>query len=103
MSDSVLELEGTWEEVRSHDAELTGCSVYLAARRDALAEVELTQRRPPTPREVMAMSPEARKRTMQEAALIAAPIYDADLALLPADRELTALSALDGKDFIGLD
>lgn len=52
-----------------------------------------------TARELLAMSPEERRPYLMAAAEAAAPLYEADLALPPAERELTAFTALDGEPF----
>ncbi len=54
-------------------------------------------------RELLAMSPEERGTYLRAAADAAAPIYEADLALPYAERELTALTALDGEPFLELE
>lgn len=41
-----------------------------------------------------------RDRIMEAAAAAAAPLYEADLALPVAERELTAFTALDGEPFL---
>ncbi len=41
-----------------------------------------------------------RNRLLAQAAEAAAPEYEADLALPPAERELTAFTALDGEPFL---
>ncbi len=50
----------------------------------------------PTARELLSVPPEERGAVLVRAAEQAAPLYDADLALPPPDRELTALTVLDG-------
>ncbi len=48
-----------------------------------------------TSRELLAMTPEERRPYLRAAAEAAAPLYAADLARPPLERELTALTALD--------
>jgi len=52
-----------------------------------------------TARGLLSLSPHERARVLVAAAEDAAPLYNADLALPPAERELTAFTALDGEDF----
>ena len=47
----------------------------------------------------LALPREEQDRLMAAAAEDAAPLYAADLALPPAERELTAFTALDGEPF----
>ena len=49
----------------------------------------------PTARQLLAMPEAERGRLLSEAAAHAAPLYEADLALPPEQRELTAISAVD--------
>ena len=49
----------------------------------------------PTARQILALPEAERDRILSEAAAHAAPLYEADLALPPEQRELTALSAID--------
>jgi len=49
----------------------------------------------PTARQLLAMPAAERSRYLAEAAAHAAPLYAADLALPPEQRELTAISAID--------
>lgn len=49
----------------------------------------------PTARQLLAMPEDERSRILSEAAAHAAPRYEADLALPPEQRELTAISAID--------
>jgi hypothetical protein len=46
---------------------------------------------------VAALPPEEQDRALAAAAADAADLYDADLALPPGERELTAFTALDGE------
>ena len=48
-----------------------------------------------TARQLLAMPEAERDRILSEAAAHAAPLYEADLALPPERRELTALSAIE--------
>jgi hypothetical protein len=48
---------------------------------------------------VAALAPEEQDRLMAAAAEEAAELYNADLALAPGERELTAFTALDGEEF----
>jgi hypothetical protein len=48
---------------------------------------------------VAVLPPEEQDRIMAAAAEEAAELYEADLALPPAERELTAFTALDGEDY----
>jgi len=48
----------------------------------------------PTARQLLAMPEAERNRILSEAAAHAAPLYEADLALPPEQRELTAISAI---------
>ena len=48
---------------------------------------------------LLALPPEQRGRVLAAAAENAAPLYEADLALPPAERELTAFTILDDEDF----
>ena len=48
-------------------------------------------------RELLKLSPEERGPYLRAAAADAAPLYHADLALPPAERELTAFTILDGE------
>jgi hypothetical protein len=48
---------------------------------------------------LLALPREEQERIMQAAFDKAAPLYNADLALPVAERELTAFTALDGDDF----
>jgi hypothetical protein len=52
-----------------------------------------------TARDLLAMAPAERSAYLRWAAEDAAPLYESDLALPPAERELTALTALDGEPF----
>ncbi len=49
-----------------------------------------------TARQLLAMPAAERDRILSEAAAHAAPLYEADLALPPEQRELTAISAIGG-------
>ena len=49
----------------------------------------------PTARQLLAMPEADRNRILSEAAAHAAPQYEADLALPPEQRELTAISAIE--------
>lgn len=49
----------------------------------------------PTARQLLAMPEAKRSRILSDAAAHAAPRYEADLALPPEQRELTAMSAID--------
>lgn len=49
--------------------------------------------------ELLRLSPEEREPYLRRAAEDAAPFYNADLALPPSERELTAFTALDGEPF----
>ncbi len=49
----------------------------------------------PTARQILAMPDAERGRILSEAATHAAPLYEADLALPPEQRELTALLAIE--------
>ncbi len=49
--------------------------------------------------ELLRLSPEEREPYLRRAAEDAAPLYNADLALPPGERELTAFTALDGEPF----
>jgi hypothetical protein len=51
-----------------------------------------------TPKDVLALPKAERDQLMREAAEAMAPLYEADLALPPHERELTAFTALDGVD-----
>jgi len=53
----------------------------------------------PTVRSLLALQPEERASLLVAAAERAAPMYAADLALPPNQRELTAFTVLDGEDF----
>lgn len=46
MNQPLRELEGTWEEIRAHDAELAGQRVRLIVLSPEEKEPEATQRRP---------------------------------------------------------
>jgi hypothetical protein len=59
--------------------------------------------RAPTARELLAMPPEQRRPYLEAAAAAAAPVYEEDLARPPHERELTALTILDGEDFYNYD
>lgn len=48
----------------------------------------------PTARQLLAMPEAQRDRYLSEAAAHAAPLYEADLALPPEQRELTAMTAV---------
>jgi hypothetical protein len=54
--------------------------------------------RPLTPLEALALPADVRGRILQAQAEAMAPYYEADLALPPHERELTAFTALDGVD-----
>ena len=49
----------------------------------------------PTARQLLAMPEAERDRYLSEAAAHAAPLYEADLALPPEQRELTAMTAIE--------
>lgn len=49
----------------------------------------------PTARQLLAMPAAERSRYLAEAAAHAAPLYEADLALPPEQRELTAIIAIE--------
>ncbi len=51
----------------------------------------------PTARELLKMPREVQDAYLKAAAADAAPLYNADLALPPAERELTAFTILDGE------
>ena len=51
-----------------------------------------------TARGLLALPTDERARFMAAAAEDAAPLYEADLALPAAERELTAFTALDGEE-----
>jgi hypothetical protein len=53
----------------------------------------------PDPVHLMTLPLEERRRILTAAAEEAAPLYSADLALPPEQRELTAFTALDGDEF----
>ena len=59
--------------------------------------------KPLTAREVMALPPDKRRAYMEAAADAAAPLYEADLAKPPAERELTAFTILDSEPFLDYD
>ena len=59
--------------------------------------VALTER-PLTPLEALALPADVRGRLLMAQAEAMAPYYEADLALPPSERELTAFTALDGVD-----
>ena len=50
-----------------------------------------------TARELLSLPADKRDAYLRAAAEDAAPLYEADLALPPSERELTALTALDGE------
>lgn len=116
--------EGTWEEVRAHDAELAGQRVRLVvitddatstrqsavkARESAFGkyagvlrsseEFMKEKHARPSARDLLRMPPAERDAYLRTAAESAAPLYEADLGLPPHERELTALTALDGEAF----
>jgi len=78
-----------------------------AARQRELDAVEyvrqLLERELPSPmltaRQLLALPPEQRAAHLAAAAQDAAPLYTQDLDLPEAQRELTALTALDGQTF----
>ena len=49
---------------------------------------------------LMSLPFDEQDRILAAAAETATPLYEADLALPPAERELTAFTALDGEDFV---
>ncbi len=49
----------------------------------------------PTARQLLAMPAAERDKFLSEAAAHAAPLYEADLALPPEQRQLTAISAIE--------
>src|SRR5438094_175964 len=63
------------------------------------AKVLLERQVMPLAVRVAALPPEEQDRIMAAAAEDAAELYNADLASPPAERELTAFTALDGEDF----
>ena len=65
----------------------------------ALLRLVGDKKRSPTARELLNLPKEARQRYLLAAAEAAAPLYEADLALPPEQRELTAFSALEGEPF----
>jgi len=56
----------------------------------------------PTARQLLLMPEAERDRYLSEAAAHAAPLYEADLALPPEQRELTAISAIGDDIYDGL-
>ena len=52
-----------------------------------------------TPQELLRMSSQEQDRYIRSAAEDAAPLYAADVALLPQDREMTALTTLAGESY----
>lgn len=65
---------------------------------NALAVGAALTERPLTPLEALALPADVRDRLLMAQAEAMAPYYEADLALPPAERELTAFTALDGVD-----
>lgn len=65
-----------------------------------IAEREVSEEPLPsyTVAELLRMPMSQRHRILERAAEHAAPLYEADLALPPYERELTAFTALDGID-----
>ena len=53
-----------------------------------------------TAKELLRLPLEEQERYLSTAAVAAAPLYAADLALPPAERELTALATIAGADFL---
>ena len=90
-------------------APTTERSLREHAAKQGLAEAELVRRliesafaQPtptPTARELLSMPPAERSAFLAKAAEHAAPLYEADLMKPPSERELTALTALDGVEF----
>ncbi len=101
MTDSVYEIEGTWEEILARAPELRGARVRLTVVSPGPAPTASV----PSDDRVLSASqlrllPLAERAAyLQEAAATAAPLYDADLARPPRERELTAFTALDGEEF----
>lgn len=52
------------------------------------------------PAYLLSLPLEERRRIMERQAALAAPLYNADLALPVEERELTAFTALDGEPFL---
>jgi len=73
--------------------------VETAIRRLAKAESS-EDRRFLTATELMKRPMAERKAALRTAAILAAPYYNEDLAKPPAERELTAFTALDGVPFL---
>src|ERR1041385_4458609 len=94
-----IELTETEAAKLHHQAQAQGVDEATLLREWIASLPEEKPRRCLTPQELLRMPPEEADRYIEAAAEEAAPLYAADLALPPQDRELTALSTLAGASF----
>src|SRR3989442_4093916 len=96
MATAVLEIEGTWEELVARAQEFAGHRLRLTVLTQRSNNgVDSGEERNWTARELLQLPLEERRRILAEQAEAAAPLYEADLALPPELRELTAFTAIN--------
>ncbi len=90
-----LELAPDVESGLTETARLQGKTAEQLATETLRANFAPERAEYPTARQILAMPAAERSRILAQAAAHAAPLYEADLALPPEQRELTAISAIN--------
>lgn len=91
-----IDLAPEWEQVLRAEAARRGQEAPQYAA--ILVQERLRAAREADPAYLMTLPREEQDRILTAQAEAAAPLYEADLALPPHERELTAFTALDGVD-----
>jgi hypothetical protein len=94
-----IELTPEEEATLQARARAAGLETLEYARLRLVSDLPGEATRTYTALELLQLPAEERSRYLREAAELAAPEYEADLALPPDQRELTAISAIAGMDF----
>jgi hypothetical protein len=95
-----IELTAEQETALQAQASTAGLDASEYARQLLACDLAGPPTRTYTASELLKMPAEERSRYLRAAADLAAPEYEADLALPPHQRELTAISAIAGRDFL---
>jgi len=93
---TIINLAPEWEQVLQVEAARHGREA--ADHAAALIQERLRAAREADPAYLLTLPTEEQDRILAAQAEQVAPLYEADLALPPHERELTAFTALDGVD-----